>query len=163
MLDSFLAGLEEICEVCHTKSIEVRILGRDRAFPARCRALAVYPLPRLDAVYPLVAATSLDKSRHVEQSVRGSRMGGGREGWWCGRMWYGETAAQQDNGGVAPSLLPCSCAPTAGCSCCILGRQMSCVYRRRIADAERVRSKTGLVGVAEASPTDMKVRHKSGV
>jgi hypothetical protein len=37
MLHSLLSGLEEVCEICCTESIEIGILGRDGTLPTGVR------------------------------------------------------------------------------------------------------------------------------
>jgi len=57
MLDSFLAGLQEVCEVCHAEGVEIGILGGDAALAACVRrAVALQAVACLEAVYPAIAA-----------------------------------------------------------------------------------------------------------
>jgi hypothetical protein len=57
MLDSLLARLEEVGEICDSEGIEVGILGRNGALVACIRrAMALQAISRLEAVDPAIAA-----------------------------------------------------------------------------------------------------------
>jgi hypothetical protein len=50
MLDSFLARLEEVGEVCHAEGVQIRILGGDDSLTARVGSIALQTLSGLEAV-----------------------------------------------------------------------------------------------------------------
>jgi hypothetical protein len=119
MLDSFLAGLQQVGEICYAESEQVCILGRDRTLPPGGGALSLEALAGLEAVDSAIAPSRVVGSvRHFKQ-----RASNGTAGWcrlclrqrvrvrlgaYQGRGRDSMPGLQQLRGGDVVGVAPCS-------------------------------------------------------
>lgn len=120
MLDSLLAGLQQVGEECDAQGIEVGILGGDGALPTqRGRAVAAQTFAGLQAVYATVApADAVHGCARVRGingvgkgvwprlgACQGRSRGGGGDGVVRMYACYGAAAAAQWNETPSPAVV----------------------------------------------------------